>query len=150
MKPIKNPFMNQPGYNCFGCAPHNPWGLHLECALDEETGDVVAKWTPHENFQSWVNTLHGGIQATLLDEICCWVICEKYHCAAVTSRLEMKYIQPVSTVDGDLFHRARDVEVRRQFVTVTAELLDSHGEIRTKCKTVYRLFTAQQAPPDNA
>ena len=30
MKKIINPWRNQEGYNCFGCSPVNPIGLHME------------------------------------------------------------------------------------------------------------------------
>jgi hypothetical protein len=29
MTDIKNPFQKIEGYNCFGCSPENPIGLHL-------------------------------------------------------------------------------------------------------------------------
>ena len=29
-KKIINPWRNHEGYNCFGCSPDNPIGLHLE------------------------------------------------------------------------------------------------------------------------
>ena len=59
MKKIINPWRNHPEYNCFGCCPDNPIGLHLEFYED---GDyIVSKWNPQHNYQGWVNTMHGGI-----------------------------------------------------------------------------------------
>jgi hypothetical protein len=59
MKKIINPWRNHPEYNCFGCCPDNPIGLHLEFYED---GDyIVSKWHPQHNYQGWVNTMHGGI-----------------------------------------------------------------------------------------
>ena len=44
MKKIINPWRNHPEYNCFGCCPDNPIGLHLEFYED---GDyIVSKWNP--------------------------------------------------------------------------------------------------------
>ena len=81
MKKIKNPWLHlvDEGYNCFGCAPNNPWGLKLEAYEDGE--DIVALWTAHDNYQGWVKTLHGGIQATLLDEIAGWLVFRKLQTA---------------------------------------------------------------------
>ena len=43
MKKIINPWRDHPGYNCFGCCPDNPIGLHMEFYED---GDyIVSKWT---------------------------------------------------------------------------------------------------------
>ena len=30
MKKLINPYLEKQGYNCFGCSPKNPIGLHLE------------------------------------------------------------------------------------------------------------------------
>lgn len=67
MKKIKNPWLHEPGYNCICCGPENPVGLHLEFREDGE--DVLTKWTPTQNYQGWIDTLHGGIQSMLLDEV---------------------------------------------------------------------------------
>ena len=44
MKKIINPWRNHEGYNCFGCSPDNPVGLHMEFYED---GDyIVSTWHP--------------------------------------------------------------------------------------------------------
>ena len=49
MKKIINPWRNHDGYNCFGCSPDNPIGLHLEFYED---GDyIVSTWHPGHNYQ---------------------------------------------------------------------------------------------------
>ena len=65
MKKILNPYLNKEGYNCVCCAPNNPIGLHLE--FWEENEDVLTIWKPGENYQGWVNTLHGGIISMLME-----------------------------------------------------------------------------------
>ena len=71
-KKIKNPWMGREGYNCFGCAPCNEYGVKMEFY---EVGDkVVSRWRPRPQYQGWIDTLHGGIQAVLLDEICAWAV----------------------------------------------------------------------------
>ena len=71
MKKILNPYLNKEGYNCVCCAPNNPVGLHLE--FWEEGEDVLTIWNPGENYQGWINTLHGGIISMLMDEVAGWV-----------------------------------------------------------------------------
>ena len=71
MKKIDNPWLGQEGYNCIGCCPDNPIGLHLE--FWEDGGDVVSQWAPSPDHQGWVDTLHGGVQSMLLDEVAGWV-----------------------------------------------------------------------------
>lgn len=64
------------GYNCFGCAPNNEAGVKME--FYEDGDEVISIWKPQPQFQGWIDTLHGGIQAVLLDEICAWVVCVNY------------------------------------------------------------------------
>ena len=48
-KKIINPWRNHEGYNCFGCSPDNPIGLHMEFYED---GDyVVSTWHPEHNYK---------------------------------------------------------------------------------------------------
>ena len=53
------------GYNCFGCCPTNPIGAQMR--FYEDGDDIISIWKPTQNHQSWINTLHGGVQAVLLD-----------------------------------------------------------------------------------
>ncbi len=69
MKKIINPWLHKEGYYCFGCAPNNEAGVKME--FYEDGDDVVSIWKPEAKYQGWINTLHGGIQAVLLDEAMC-------------------------------------------------------------------------------
>ena len=75
MKKIINPWRHHPEYNCFGCCPENPIGLHME--FYEDGYYIVSTWHPEKNYQGWVKTMHGGILSTLIDEVCGWVVTRK-------------------------------------------------------------------------
>ena len=70
MKKIINPWLGMEGYHCFGCDPDHQHGLKME--FYEDGDDIVSFWEPDGEHQSWINTLHGGVQAALLDELCGW------------------------------------------------------------------------------
>ncbi len=53
---------------CFVCGLENPAGLHLHF-YETAPGEVTATYTAPEHFQGYPGVLHGGIVATLLDEI---------------------------------------------------------------------------------
>ena len=84
MRKISNPFEGKQGYNCFGCCKDNPIGAHMD--FYEDGDDIVSFWKPDGNYQGWVNVLHGGIQATLMDEIAGWVVFRKLQLMGVTSK----------------------------------------------------------------
>lgn len=145
MKKIKNhwlPLTDQ-GYHCFACAPTNPYGLKME--FYEDGDDVVSLWTPRENYQGWLHTLHGGIQATLLDEIGGWVISRKLQTSAVTSNLNIRYRKPVPTGEHlTLELRARIKSRKRSFVEIEATL-SHNGELCTSADITYYCFSQQKA-----
>ena len=146
MKRILNPWEGMPGYNCIGCSPDNPFGLHLH--FFEDGDDIVSKWKPSGNYQGWLNTLHGGIQALLLDEVCGWVITRKLQTAGVTSKMETRYKRPVSTLDTELTVRAHIREQRRNIVVIDATLADSTGTICTEATCTYYAFSKEKAQRD--
>ncbi len=146
MKRILNPWEGMPGYNCIGCSPDNPFGLHLH--FFEDGDDIVSKWKPSGNYQGWLNTLHGGIQALLLDEVCGWVITRKLQTAGVTSKMETRYKRPVSTLDAELTVRAHIREQRRNIVVIDATLADSTGTICTEATCTYFAFPKEKAQRD--
>ena len=140
---ILNPYIGLDGYNCFACAPNNPIGLHLE--FSEEGDNIVCVWKPSENFQGWVDTLHGGIQATLLDETCGWVVTRKLQTAGITSSMETQYKHPISIKEPFLTIRAHIKEQRRNLVTIDASIEDSKGNICTHATCVYFVFSQEKA-----
>ena len=146
MKRIVNPWEGMSGYNCIGCSPDNPFGLHLH--FYEDGDDIVSKWKPSGNYQGWLNTLHGGIQALLLDEVCGWVITRKLQTAGVTSKMETRYKRPVSTLDTELTVRAHIREQRRNIVVIDATLADSTGTICTEATCTYYAFAKEKAQSD--
>ena len=135
MKKIKNPWVDVEGYNCFGCCPDNEMGLKME--FYEDGDDIVSIWDPSMNYQSWINTLHGGIQSLIIDEICGWVLFRKLQCSGVTSRLEVKYLKPVNIKENTLTIRARLVKHVRNIAYLEAEIYNKAGEVCCKGTTVY-------------
>ena len=138
MKKIINPFINLEGYNCFGCAPNNPFGVKME--FYEDGKEIVCHWTPRSEYQGWLDTLHGGIQSVLLDEICAWVLMRKLQTAGVTSKMETRFLKPVSTNDTMITLRAHIAEQKRNIVIIDATLENSAGEICSQSRCTYFAF----------
>lgn len=127
MKKIINPWKGLEGYNCFGCAPNNEAGVKME--FYEDGDEVVSIWKPRPEYQGWIDTLHGGIQAVLMDEICAWVVLRKLQTTGVTSKMETRYRKSVDTKDSHIVLRASIKEVKR-----TLSLLKQNYIIRMeKC-----------------
>lgn len=147
MKEIVNPWVgNQSGYNCFGCNPNNPQGMHMHFYWDGEAeGKVVSVWKPNENFVSWIDTLHGGIQASLLDEICGWVVFYRLQTSGVTAKMEMRYKKQVMTTWPYLLLTAELVETRHNVAIVKGRLLSPENVVCAECQCTYFTFDEKKA-----
>ncbi len=88
---IRNPFTIHKGFNCFGCSPPDNPPIGLQLNFIDHGDFITANWQPQTNYQGYHNLLHGGIQATLLDEIASWFVNVKLKTAGVTSKIEIKY-----------------------------------------------------------
>ena len=143
MKKLINPWKGIEGYYCFGCAPTNEAGVKME--FYEDGDEIVSIWKPRAEYQGWLNTLHGGIQAVLLDEICAWVVARKMQTTGVTSHMETRYRRPVSTLDSHIVLRAAIREQKRNIVTIDAKLFNSNGDLCTEATCIYYTFPREKA-----
>ena len=60
MKKIINPWEGLDGYMCFGCAPSNPMGLHME--FYEDGDDIVAYWEPEAHYLEAPSGVSGVVE----------------------------------------------------------------------------------------
>lgn len=143
MKKIINPWKGLKGYNCFGCSPDNPIGVKME--FYEDGDEIVSFWKLKPEYQGWLDTLHGGIQAVLLDEICAWVIVRKLQTTGVTSKMETRYRKSISTNDTFLEIRASIQEQKRNIILVKATIYNSAKEICTEAVCTYFTFSKEKS-----
>ena len=146
MKELLNPWVDVPNYNCIGCSPHHPFGFHLQFYEDGDT--IICHWKPTQNYQGWINTVHGGVQALLLDEICGWTVSRMMQTVGVTTRMETKYLKPALTTDPLFTLRARITGQKRNIVTVHATLTNSEGVLCTEATCDYFTFTKEKSMRD--
>lgn len=143
MKKIKNPYTGIKGYNCFACAPGNELGLHMEFVDEGEY--LCSYWTPRDQFQGYKNLLHGGIQATLMDELAAWYISTKMGTGGVTARMETRYKKPVYTDKGPLKLRASLKESNNRIATILVELYNNNGELGSTGTIEYFILNPEKA-----
>lgn len=143
MKKIVNPYVKVEGYNCFACSPYNENGLQMTFIED---GDyLVSNWTPKGFLAGYNHILHGGIQATLMDEIASWFVQVKMKTAGVTSNMNLRLKRTVHTNQGPLKLRAWLKEVRRNLVDVNVELINPDGKVGAEGVVTYYTFPQEIA-----
>ncbi|MBN1387448.1 MAG: PaaI family thioesterase [Bacteroidales bacterium] len=139
---IKNPY-NPEINKCFGCSCKNPIGLKLQ--FEEVDNYIEAKWEPNEYYSGYVNVLHGGIIATLLDEICAWCVSVKLGTAGVTSELKVRYLKPVFMNRGTITLRASIERTDDRYVYLKSELADGDGKLCTEAYSTYFVYPEEYA-----
>jgi len=77
---------------CFACGPTNPFGLKLTFRQEGEA--YAATFIAPAEYQGYQGVLHGGIVATLLDEIMARYVWVRIEAPAATARLEVRYRRP--------------------------------------------------------
>jgi len=77
---------------CFGCSPTNPAGLQLRFRRLGER--VVARYTIADRFHGAPGLAHGGIVATMLDEVSCAVVAFVGERHVMTGELTVRYERP--------------------------------------------------------
>lgn len=127
-----------PGNDCFGYGHRNETGLRLRF---RRTGEATAEteYTVPASYRGPAGVAHGGIQATLLDEICAWTILltQPERFGLVTAEFSLRYRRPVP-IETPLRIVGRMERVEGTNLFVSAEILDLSGEVLTKAEARFR------------
>jgi uncharacterized protein (TIGR00369 family) len=79
---------------CFVCSAANPRGMHLAFEYDYDRLRVVGRFQLGPEYQGGAGIIHGGVVATLLDEVMAKV--SRFSgVTAVTAELRVEYLKPV-------------------------------------------------------
>ena len=105
---------------CFVCGPDNPAGLQARLFTDAEEGSAWCELTLDQRFQGWQGVIHGGILATLLDEVAIYA-CRTRGEQFVTSGIHVRYRKPVP-VDSLIRVQGRILEQRRRIFRVLTQV----------------------------
>jgi uncharacterized protein (TIGR00369 family) len=129
--------------NCMVCGVDNPFGLKARF-FETDAQEVVALVTLGEQHQSYPGIAHGGVSATLLDEVIGRAIMchHDQNTFGVTLGLEMKYRLPVP-LGVELKIVGRIIRDGRIF-TGSGELYLPDGQVAVTAAGKYMLRRVQQ------
>src|SRR5512133_3324230 len=78
-------------HSCFVCGDANPNGLKLRFETDGKL--VKARFVPRAEHAGFRQTVHGGLVATLLDEIMVWACAVQTRRFAFSAELVVRYLK---------------------------------------------------------
>jgi len=99
--------------------------MRLRIELGE--GSASAEWTAGDDYVGWSDKVHGGMIATLLDEVMAWAP-SSFDSWAVTAEMTVRYRSPASPGER-LTAAGRVVRRRRRIYEVAGEVRGGDGRI---------------------
>jgi acyl-coenzyme A thioesterase PaaI-like protein len=80
---------------CFACGARNPIGIRMQVKYLEDSMAAQSLLALPREFQGWQEVIHGGILATMLDEIMMHAVWH-FAGAGVTLGMEVQFRQPLA------------------------------------------------------
>jgi acyl-coenzyme A thioesterase PaaI-like protein len=132
-------------YNtCFGCGEDNPSGLQMKREYETD-GSVISKIAIDEKYAGDKGVVHGGIQATLLDEVLGFAVRKVSEDnygelkPIVTATFQLKYKAPCPT-NTELIIRSRITKLELPSVFVEGEICNAAGDVLTRAEARWRIM----------
>jgi uncharacterized protein (TIGR00369 family) len=123
--------------SCFVCGESNPLGLQIRFETDGRIVRSHFKFrAEHSGFQ---NTIHGGLIATVLDEVMVWACAVQTRRFAYCAELNVRFVSPGRpgeklTATGELVTNRRN------------KIYEARGELRNEADTLLASATAKYLP----
>ncbi|MEO0079021.1 MAG: PaaI family thioesterase, partial [candidate division WOR-3 bacterium] len=124
---------------CFACGQANPEGMRL--TIRRVDGGVQMDYVVPDKFCGWKGVVHGGIIATMLDELAAWA-CTEAGSNAVTAELSVRFRHPVST-GQKLRGFGRVVEEHGRLLLAESRLTDEQGTVLANARAKMMKVEAQ-------
>lgn len=123
--------------SCFACGMENGAGLRMRFFETEGPPvQVVSEYTVPRRYQGYPGVVHGGIIATMLDEVTSRTVFRvdppRF---VVTARLSVRYRRPVP-VEQPLRLTGRVVEDKGRVITTAGTIEDSEGTLLAESEAV--------------
>src|SRR5678815_2850956 len=113
--------------SCFVCGSRNSLGLNLRFFTDGRV--VEARFVPRAEHNGFIGVLHGGITATVLDEVMVWACAVRQKCFCFSAEMTVRYLGPIPTgteviLRGEMLENKRD-----RIFLAKGELLTLEGNV---------------------
>jgi len=114
-------------HSCFVCGESNPIGLNLRFETDGRI--VQARFTPRPEHIGFKQVVHGGLIATVLDEIMVWACVAQTKRFAYCAELTIRFQNPLRPGEETIATAELVANRRDRIFEVKSELKDRAGKI---------------------
>lgn len=128
--------------NCFGCAPGNMKGLRLKFRHDE-AGRIHTDVCLGRDFESFPGIIHGGIVATVMDEVLARASLHVHRVPAMTVGLRLRYVKVMKT--GQPYVAVAEVQSRDgELVRLSGRLESATDGLVAAADATFMLLDAER------
>jgi uncharacterized protein (TIGR00369 family) len=113
--------------SCFVCGESNPVGLKLRLETDGRI--VQTRFTPRPEHVGFRGIVHGGIIATLLDEIMVWACAVQTGRFAYCAELKLRFVSPLQPGQEVIASAELAANRRNKLFEAKAELRNPDGAV---------------------
>ena len=136
-KRLKKVFNTFDNYNCFVCSSSNPIGLKLDIKFNDDTAYSIFNLS--NLYSGFPSIIHGGIQASIIDEIGFWAMFNSRKRIGFTQKLEVQYISKIET-DTDLKLEGRETFNENNNSEIEVGIY-CESQLKTKGVVSYKLIS---------
>jgi uncharacterized protein (TIGR00369 family) len=121
--------------SCFVCGSQNRSGLNLRFFTDGRI--VQARFTPRADHNGFIGVVHGGITATVLDEVMVWACAVREKKFCFSAEMTVRYLGPILTgieviARGEMTGNKRD-----RIFLATGEIASNDGKVLASSTAKY-------------
>jgi uncharacterized protein (TIGR00369 family) len=127
--------------SCFVCGESNPAGLNLRFETDGHL--VQTRFVPQPEHVGFRQTVHGGLIATLLDEIMVWACAVQTQRFAFCAELNVRFLNPVRP--GEALVASGELVTNRR-----GRLFGARAELRNQAGLALATATGKYLPLEHA
>jgi uncharacterized protein (TIGR00369 family) len=110
---------------CFVCGWANPDGMQVPITVDEHGARF--SYVLSQRYQGWVGIAHGGVIATLLDELMAWSTKPRGY-STVTAEISVRYRKPVP-VGVEIFGAGWITAEQGRLIYAASRIVNAAGEV---------------------
>jgi uncharacterized protein (TIGR00369 family) len=138
----------KPDNICFGCGGGNARGMKLTFEQDDAARKIVGRFKLGAEYQGAFGIIHGGVIATVLDEVM-GKVCRFRQVRALTAEMNIAYLAPVR-VDQDLVVEGYEKGMAGRNLQLIGEIKDTSGKVLARSTGRFVVVDRTRAAKDGA
>lgn len=123
---------------CFGCGSENEHGLKMRFETDGSR--LYSSLIIADHLRGWSNLAHGGVIASILDEMMSWTAICLSERLILTKKMEVEFLRPVLINEKIIVEGWSDEIIKDRTAIISAKIMDTKGNELARSKGHFALL----------